>query len=47
MLVKNSIGSSKNPVIIFVITAVAIVFGLFIYIFTHGTDIPYLGPIGG
>jgi len=35
----------KNLVTIFVITAIAIAAGLFLYIFTHGTDVPYLGPI--
>ncbi len=37
----------RNSVIVFVITAIAIAFGFFLYIFTHGTDVPYLGPIVG
>ena len=40
-------GSSRNLVIVWVATAIAIAFGLFLYIFTHGTYVPYLGPVVG
>ena len=46
----NSQQTSKNQlklVTIFVFSAIAIALSLFWYIFTHGTEVPYLGPIIG